>query len=286
MTYFLGIDAGGSNCRARLVGADGMVLGTGAGGPANARIGLPALHAMLRAVSDQAIAEAGLSPAQVATIRAGMGIAGISRPGVREALTGFAFPFAHVAYATDAFIANLGAHGGAEGAILILGTGSVAHVRTGTRDFTIGGYGFPISDEGSGAALGLSAMRHALRALDGRSEATPLSRAVTGRFDHDTAKAVAWMDRATPRDYGGFAPLVMDHAEANDAIARSIVEDAVQHIERFIEAIFEQGATRCALVGGLAPRMRPWLRARTVARLSAVAGDPLDGALHLAGYRR
>ncbi|HTG39903.1 BadF/BadG/BcrA/BcrD ATPase family protein [Sphingomonas sp.] len=286
MTFYLGIDAGGSNCRARLIDAGGTVIGTGAGGPANARIGLEALYARLRAVADQAVAEAGLSPAQMVMIRAGIGIAGISRPGVRAALTGFDFPFASVEYATDAFIANLGAHGGADGAILILGTGSVAHVRNGERDFTIGGYGFPISDEGSGAALGLSAMRHALRALDGRTEATPLSRAVTARFDHDTARAIAWMDQASPRDYGGFAPLVMDHAEANDAIARSIVEDAVQHIERFIEAIFEQGASRCALVGGLADRMQPWLRARTVARLSPVMGDPLDGALHLAGYRR
>ena len=286
MSYFLGVDAGGSNCRARLIAADGTVIGTGQGGTANARIGLEPLYATLRAVSDQAIAEAGLARDQVAAIRAGMGIAGISRPGVRNALAGFAFPFASVAYETDAFIANLGAHGGADGAILILGTGSIAQVRVEGRDFTIGGYGFPISDEGSGAALGLSAMRHALRALDGRTRATPLSRAVTERFGHDTARAIAWMDAASPKDYGSFAPLVMDHAEADDAIARSIVEDAVQHIERFIETIFERGATRCALLGGLAPRMQPWLRARTVAGLSAPMGDALDGALLLAGYRR
>jgi len=31
--------------------------------------------------------------------------------------------------------------------------------------------------------------------------------------------------------------------------------------------------------------MRPWLRARTVERLSEALGDPLDGALILAGYR-
>ena len=41
-----------------------------------------------------------------------------------------------------------------------------------------------------------------------------------------------------------------------------------------------------ALLGGLAPRMQPWLRARTVAGLSAPMGDALDGALLLAGYGR
>ncbi|MDF2384404.1 hypothetical protein JMG10_23230 [Nostoc ellipsosporum NOK] len=283
MAYFLGIDAGGSHCRSRLTDERGTILGTGESGPANTRIGIERLHAVLRDVAGQAISASGLDEAEVATIRAGMGIAGISRPGMREQLAALPFPFAAIEFVTDAAIANLGAHAGVEGATLIIGTGSVAEVRVGTTSFTIGGYGFPISDEGSGAALGLSAMRHALRALDGRSEVTPLSHAVTAGFGHDTARAVAWMDAATPKDYAAFAPLVMDYAENNDAIARSIVEDAAQHIERFIETIFARGAVRCALAGGLAMRIRPWLRARTVARLVDAVSDPLDGALLLAG---
>lgn len=285
MTHYLGLDAGGSNCRARLIDARGAVLGEGRSGPANARIGIEALYATLMDTIGQAVAAAGLPPPERRAIRAGMGIAGISRLGIRDALAALDFGVASVAFATDAQIANLGAHGGDDGAILIIGTGSAAKLRIGGEDFTIGGYGFPISDEGSAAALGLSAMRHALRALDGRTERTPLSAAVTERFGHDTTQAIAWMDRATPRDYGLLAPLVMDYAEADDPIARSIVEHAAGHIERFIETIFERGVTRCTLVGGLAPRISPWLRARTVARLSEPMGDPLHGALILAGYR-
>lgn len=286
MAYFLGIDAGGSHCRSRLIDASGTVIGTGQTGPANTRIGMERLRAVLDDVVDQAIVAAGLGGDQVATIAAGMGIAGLSRPGSREALEGFDWPFASTRYETDAAIANLGAHMGEDGAILVIGTGSIAQIRHEGKSFAIGGYGFPISDEGSGAALGLSAMRHALRALDGRTRPTPLSSAVTARFDHEIPRAVAWMDEATPRDYAALAPTVMDFAEANDAIARSIVEDAAQHIERFIETIFERGAPRCALAGGLSTRMRPWLRERTVARLVEAKGDPLDGALYLAGYRR
>ncbi|QIG80182.1 BadF/BadG/BcrA/BcrD ATPase family protein [Stakelama tenebrarum] len=282
MAYYLGIDAGGSNCRARLAAEDGTVLGTGSGGSANTRIGFPELYATLSETAYQAIRQARLDDTQIAEVHAGIGVAGYGRQGASEALRAFDFPFASVAYETDAYIANLGANGRAEGAVLIIGTGSVAHVRKDGRSFTIGGYGFPISDEGSGAALGLSAVRHALRALDGRTKSTPLSSAVTARFDHDTASVVGWMDEATPRDYASFAPVVMDYAEADDAIARSIVEDAAQHIERFIETIFQRGANRCALVGGLSQRMRPWLRERTVSRLSDALGDPLDGAIDLA----
>ncbi|PEQ14330.1 ATPase [Novosphingobium sp. PC22D] len=283
MRRYLGIDAGGSNCRARLTDETGAILGTGLSGPANARVGLDQLFATLSQAADQAIAQAGLSPAQVGEIHAGMGIAGISRPGMPEQLETLRFPFASVAYETDAAIANIGAHSGADGATLILGTGSVAFVQVADRRFTIGGYGFPISDEGSGAALGLSAMRHALRALDGRTQRTRLSTAVTERFGHDPAEAIAWMDDAAPGDYAAFAPMVMDHAEDGDPIARSIVEDAAGHVERFVETIFERGAPRCVLVGGLSHRMRDWLRARTIARLSEPLGDALDGALQLAG---
>jgi glucosamine kinase len=172
---------------------------------------------------------------------------------------------------------------GGDGAILILGTGSVGLIKRGEDSLSIGGYGFPISDEGSGAALGLSAIRHALRTLDGRTRPTQLSQAVTKQFDHAIPNVIAWMDDAAPADYAAFAPLVMEYAEIGDEIALSIVRDAAQHIERFIETIFAKGASRCVLMGGLAPRIKPWLRARVVEKLSAPLGDALDGALILAG---
>ena len=46
--FFLGVDAGGSHCRSRLVDANGRVLAEAQAGPANAGLGLIALHATLR----------------------------------------------------------------------------------------------------------------------------------------------------------------------------------------------------------------------------------------------
>ncbi|MXP29259.1 ATPase [Porphyrobacter algicida] len=283
--YYLGFDAGGSKCRARLIDSDGQQIGHGEGGPANTWLGLDAVHERLLEVGGMALRMAGLDESAASEIAMGAGVAGLSRPGMRKAFAELSFPYASCAFDSDGMIANLGAHSGADGAILVIGTGSIAHVLHEGKSFSIGGYGFPISDEGSGAALGLSAMRHALRALDGRTKPTPLSSAVTARFGHEVTRAIAWMDDATPTDYAALAPLVMDFAEADDEIARSIVEDAVLHIERFIETIFQRGAQRCSLAGGLSQRMRPWLRERTVARLVPPKGDPLDGALYLAGYR-
>ena len=286
MTYYLGIDAGGTRTRARLVDEVGRVVGSGKAGPANTRLGLEVVQAALTQASDQAITEAGLDSGSVATIRAGMGIAGITRTGMKAQIQATDFPFASVALSSDSMIANLGANGGGDGAILILGTGSVGLIKRGEDSQSIGGYGFPISDEGSGAAMGLSTIRHALRALDGRTRPTPLSQAVTQQFDHAIPRIIAWMDVATPRDYAEVAPLVFDYAENGDEIALSIVRDAALHVERFIETIFARGANRCVLMGGVADRMTPWLRARIVDRLVPPMGDALDGALVLAGFPR
>ncbi|MEQ1688677.1 MAG: BadF/BadG/BcrA/BcrD ATPase family protein, partial [Sphingopyxis sp.] len=154
MTLYLGVDAGGTATKSRLTNAHGTVLGTGHAGPANTRVGIAALHAALLDVSMQAVRAGGLGDADVAGIRVGMGIAGINRMGIKPQIQALPFPFANVAFTSDAMIANLGAHMGGDGAILILGTGSVGLVKRGEDSVSIGGYGFPISDEGSGAALG------------------------------------------------------------------------------------------------------------------------------------
>ena len=280
---YLGVDAGGTASKSRLTDAHGTVLGSGRAGPANTRIGIAALHGELLDVCMQAVREAGLNAADTAKIRCGMGIAGINRMGMKSQIQALEFPFANVQFTSDAMIANLGTHMGGDGATLIIGTGSVALIKRGEDSFSIGGYGFPISDEGSGAALGLSAIRHALRALDGRTRPSPLSQAITREFDHAIPRVISWMDEAAPGDYASFAPLVMDYAENGDEIALSIVRDAALHVERFVETIMAKGATRCVLVGGLAERMKPWLRARIVSQLAEPMGDALDGALILAG---
>jgi len=284
--YWLGIDAGGTKSRARLVDGDGREIGRVSAGPGNLRIGVEAVEELTLGIARQALEQSGLSPDEIGAVSLGLGLAGLSRASHSRQLAGNQWPFARVTIASDAEIAHLGAHGGEDGAILIVGTGSIAYLKVDGNVDTMGGYGFPISDEASGAALGLSAVRHALRALDGRTRSTPLSDAVTGQFGNRTVAVIEWMETATPGDFAAFAPLVISYAERGDYIARSIVIEAVRHIERFIETIFEKGAPRCSLMGGLAVHLRPWLRARTSEMLVEPRGDAVSGALMLVGAPR
>ncbi|QAY76192.1 BadF/BadG/BcrA/BcrD ATPase family protein [Sphingosinicella sp. BN140058] len=285
MDYFLGIDAGGSHTRARLVTAGGEIVGTGEAGPANARIGLDLAIDAVQAAALQAMSEAGLDEGDLASIRAGLGIAGLNRRGVLPGLQEHHFPFRSIAFASDAAIANLGAHAGGDGAIVIVGTGSIGFARVGDDITTIGGYGFPVSDEGSGADLGLRAIRQSLWARDGRIPPSPMTDDVLAYFHGSAGEIVDWTARATATDYAAFAPMVMDRAGEGDAVAEPIVQAAARRLDRLIRVLLDRGAPSCCLMGGVAARMRDWLAASIRERLSEPLGDALDGAILLARTR-
>jgi glucosamine kinase len=278
----IGVDGGGTGCRARIADGEGRVLGTGSGGPAAVRVGIDRSLAAVEQACKAALAEAALPGEALGAMDAAIGLAGLNRKGVAEQLTARTHPFRSVRFVDDAVIACVGAHGGRDGGIVIVGTGSAGIAVIGGRMVKVGGYGFPISDEGSGADLGLEAIRMALRAHDGRLPATDFTRAVMARFADDPFEAVAWMDRATATDYATFAPLVMRGADDRDPVAGAIVRQAADQIGEMVQRLVDAGAPRVALVGGLAPHVEPWLAPDVQRLLSPIEGDALEGALQLA----
>jgi glucosamine kinase len=279
---FVGVDGGGTGCRARIEDAERRLLGTGIAGPAALRLGIDRALNEVEKACRAAAEEAGIEFKALKSAHAAAGLAGVGRKGALEELNQRPHPFRSVVYVNDATIACIGAHGARDGGIVIVGTGSVGYAVIGEREVRVGGYGFPISDEGSGADLGLHAIRLALRAYDERALGSSLTRDVMARFHDDPFDAVAWMDRATATDYATFAPLVMRHADAGDSVARRIVRDAAEQIDELVRRLIECGTARVALLGGLASPMQPWLAPDVQRRLVPVEGDAVDGALHLA----
>lgn len=279
---FIGVDGGGTGCRARIEDENGQVLGTGIAGAAALRFGIEHSFAAVRTVCHAALDEAGLPREALKQITAGIGLAGVGRKGVLEQLIAHPHPFRAVTYVDDATIACLGAHAGRDGGIVIVGTGSIGFAIVGGREIRAGGYGFPISDEGSGADLGLHAIKLALRAHDERNVATHFTREVMARFHDDPFEVVAWMDKATATDYATFAPLVMRHADDGDPVARRIVRDAAEQIDELVRRLVECGAPRIALLGGLASPIQLWLAPDVQRRIAPIEGDAVDGALLLA----
>ncbi len=120
---YIGIDGGGTNCRARIRDAGGGLLGEGVGGPANLGLGP---DQVMRSIMDAVRAAAGerFSEADLRRAHAGFALAGTEFPGASNALLALHHPFASVVVDSDSYGALLGACGLGDGAILILGTGS------------------------------------------------------------------------------------------------------------------------------------------------------------------
>ena len=284
-TTYLGVDGGGTRCRARIEDENGRLLGEASSGPATTRIGVEKSWRSIMEASEAAAGKAHLSHNDFARMHAAIGLAGLGRRGAEAALKQIAHPFASILFISDGMAACLGAHSGAEGAIVVAGTGSVGVGLIGGCEIRIAGYGFPVSDEGSGARMGLQVVRLALRAADRRFELTPLLSEVLGAFDNDPYQAVAWSEEARATDYAAFAPIVMRHANQGDPVGRRIVERAADAIGHLLDVFLAKGIERLSLVGGLAEAITPWLTPDLRARLKPPDADAAAGALLVARGR-
>ena len=281
---FLGVDGGGTRCRARLETADGRVLGQGVSGPASMRFGIQAASASILGAAREALAQAGLNEETLANTYAGIGLAGTGHIGARQALETWQHPFRKAWFEGDGYLAWLGAFGGDEGGIVVCGTGSIGITYKG-QTIRVGGYGFPVSDEGSGAHIGLNAIRYSLRTLDGRARKTAFAQEVLERFSSDPAVVIRWSETASPTDYAAFAAVVIKHAAAGEPAASNLLRDAAVHIAGLAEAVLERGAPRVALVGGLVEFIRPYIPPATAARLTEPQADAMAGGIMLAKTR-
>jgi len=280
--FLLGVDGGGTRCRARLARRSGQMLGEGIAGPANLRQGFVEAFAAVLDAASQCLTAAGLPHTALHETTACLALAGASEPDQLAASRRHPLPFARTIIITDAEAACVGAHDGRDGAVVIIGTGSIGWGIVDGQRHRVGGWGLPVSDEGSGAWLGREAVRRALWAHDGRVEWTRLLDRVFARFDRDAHAIVRWTATATPRDYGDIAPLVIEEAGRGDPAAIALARLAAKHIASLVERLDRLGAPRIALVGGLAAVLEPYLLVETRARLVVPQGDALAGALRRA----
>jgi glucosamine kinase len=278
----LGVDGGGTSCRARLCALSGEVLGEAATGPANLRLGLAQSFSAVVSAATQTLNQAGISSAHLTRVVACLALAGASEPAYLAAALSYPHPFRKAVVITDAHAACLGAHGQGDGGVVVAGTGTVGWAIVRGQTYRVGGWGLPISDEGSGAWLGSEALRRVLWALDGRLAWTGLLRALAAEFGDDPHFIVRWADTASARDFGSLAPRVFDYAAQGDAVAAELVGLAAGHVDALAARLVEFGAARLALVGGCAPFLQNVLAQTTKSRLVEPSGDALEGALQVA----
>ena len=279
--FLVGIDGGGTGCRAVVSNRDGRQLGFGRAGPANIMTNFEGARRNIEKACCNAFSEAGLDKTAFAVSDAVLGLAGGNIADYADHMVE-ALPFRRCRMETDAQISLQGAIGDADGVVAIIGTGSVFIYRTDGEVRTVGGWGFMVGDLGSGARLGRSLLQEALLVYDGIHTGSDLTKHVLNRFQHDPQTIVEYAHSALPGEFGVFSPLIFEFAEKGDPTAITIVKDAVRDVEEALNAIFTSTDQKLCLLGGMGSKYVNYLSDHIRQALSEPEGTAVDGAIALA----
>lgn len=281
--YYVGIDGGGTSCRARIRDEQGNFIGEAKSGSANIMLGADvAMKSIVDAIT-QAALQGGLSSKDFSEMHIGLALAGAEHKSSWQTFMALPHPFASMVLNTDAYGACVGAHNGDDGAIMIAGTGSCGIYLTNGEQHVVGGREFPISDQGGGAVMGLRLVQQVLLAEDGIIDKTPLCTHVMAHFNHDVDQVVEWSKTALPRDYGQFSPAIFEHAAQGDSLAISMLKQTASDVEMFLLALNRKGAARICLMGSIAERIIKWLSPPVQNWVVEPQFDAIEGALMFAG---
>jgi glucosamine kinase len=287
--FHLGVDGGGTGTRVRLAratpGAGGTEIAQGASGPSGLGLGIARAWDAVQQAAADAFAAAGIEQPSLERIAIGLGMAGVHNKQWAAEFVAANPGYAAIRLETDGFTTVMGAHGGAPGAIVAIGTGSVGEVlfADGTRR-EVGGWGFPAGDEASGGWIGLRAINHIQQVLDGRCERSAFADSVIEACGGHRDAIQVWLGQATQTAYASLAPLVLRHAggaAAGDPVARAILLDAGSEIASIAHALDPDGNLPLALCGGLGNALRDFLPSGLLARVTPPQGDSAEGALRM-----
>jgi glucosamine kinase len=278
---FIGVDGGGTKSLVRIEDEAGCLLGREVSGPANVRISVDQSWQSILSGLNKILPDY-----HRYTIHAGMGLAGCEVQQAYQTFINYSHPFATLVVSSDSHVACLGAHAGNDGAIIIAGTGVVGYQSENDQIAKVSGWGFPHDDEGSGAWIGLEAMRLTLKWLDGRAAETDLAKVVYAHFHEHKENLLKWANSANATAFAELAPLVVQQSQAGDVAAIAILKRAALAIDAVAATLLAKQSDQhrelpCSLVGSIAPYLEPYLQATLRSRLRPSLTTPDVGAIML-----
>jgi glucosamine kinase len=259
MAYYLGIDGGGTKTRCVLADETTVLATATSGGSNIVRLGEAQARDVLRTVVSQVCATAKISPGLIRAIC--IGAAGAARPEIAATIRNIVAQLisettpeilspttkigatvggkiegkieakieAKIEVVGDSVIALEAAFGGEPGVIAIAGTGSIVYGRDAAGKIArAGGWGFAVSDEGSGHWIGRRAVSAILNAHDqGQGQETRLIAMILQAWKLKTLDDLVQQANTTPPpDFPRLFPIVLKAAAEGDSIAGDLLADA------------------------------------------------------------
>ncbi|NIX75084.1 N-acetylglucosamine kinase [Microvirga terricola] len=290
MALGLGIDAGGTATRWRLVDAGGECVAQGSVEPLTGHLFSAAAEERARRIITE-MAEAIATKEKPAGIVAG--ITGLTRDTPAEATMrnilseAFALPEERVFVAEDMWIAYLSHFALGEGILVYSGTGSIGYYLSDAKEvLRVGGRGNLIDDGGSGFWVAREALKAILRAEEdnpGSGWATVLGSCFAdalGGTDWNTVRTFVYGgDRGK---VGVLARFVGEAAVKGDKTALRILREAGEELARLANSLIKRvGPRPVALMGGgsrLHPVIAEAFKRDLVAPVEVITAD-VDAAM-------
>jgi N-acetylglucosamine kinase-like BadF-type ATPase len=258
--YFLGVDIGGTKSHALIADEHGRAVGFAEAGPGNHEVvGYDGLRAVLQAITDAALARAGIQRTEIAG--AGFGVAGYDWPSelppTMEAISALGLN-CPIEVVNDTVIGLVAGAEAGWGVALVSGTsnncwGWDEQHRIGR---VIGG-GMMFGEHAGSYELVVQAIIAIAKEWTRRGPATALTPAFVEYFGvQDAARLLEGIQLEKLHPGPGLAPLVFQVAEAGDEVARGLIRWAGEELADLARGVirqlrFQERAFDVVLVGGM-----------------------------------
>lgn len=234
MTYYLGLDAGGTRTECALA-QDDTILARASGGTikilrTSTADAEKSLEDLLQSVSRQS----GVALDSIACTCVGLSGFSVSwvADWVRQAL--HARLSGDVLLAGDEEIALDAAFSGGAGVLVVAGTGSnlIGRSRDG-RVIHVGGWGPALADEGAGSWIGKQAVRAIFDALDRDATTLLLKKVLQAWVLPDVGSLIDRANQIPEPDFSGLTPIVVECAQLGDAYATGVLKRGGEFLGMF-----------------------------------------------------
>lgn len=248
---FLGIDGGATKTEFVLVDESGMVLGRLLKEGCNPNAcGLETTCSVLRTGIDEFL----LQYPQITGVFAGIAgaLSGDHLTGITDFLKS-TYPLLRFSVSSD--ISNVIAGAGEldRCAAMICGTGCVIYASIDGKLHRVGGWGYLLDDASGGYSLGRAALRAALAEEDGFGDKTVITKLVHRKLGTDVWSSIHAVYAGGDSMIASFAPLILDAYQADDSVAKRILDDYTAVLAqqlRYTFSAYDCGNT-LVLAGGL-----------------------------------
>ncbi len=240
---YIGIDGGGTKTVCILSDENGRILAKATGESSNMQANsLSHVGRVLQNLVARVLADSGSSIEQIHS--ATIALAGCDRPADKVALSPVIHSFLpekvlmHIQ--NDALAALAAGTCGGPGMILIAGTGSIVYSLTASGEMArTGGWGYLLGDEGSGYAIGRAGISAVLKAFDGTGQATKMTDLAIQAWSLNTPADIVpfiYREGEAKHKIASFSKIVFTAAKSSDAVARGIIDDAVDELCHLVES--------------------------------------------------